>query len=80
MEIDCVQRNDTFKLEITLHRDNVRLKLINCLLPDPTHFSLPSTFKVPFQPCQGWQQFNGIAEEKLIERTKTILSLLMIEK
>ncbi len=45
MEIDCVQRNDKFKFKLTLDRQNVRLKLIYCLLPDPPRFSLPSTFK-----------------------------------
>jgi hypothetical protein len=44
MEIDCIQRNNTFKFEITLDRHNARLKLIYCFLPDPLHFSLPSTF------------------------------------
>jgi hypothetical protein len=46
MEIDCVQRNDTFKFKLTLDRHNARLKLIYCLLPDPPRFSLPSTFNV----------------------------------
>jgi hypothetical protein len=45
MEIDCVQRNNTFKFKVTLDRHNPRLKLIYCLLPDPPRFSLPSTFK-----------------------------------
>ncbi len=44
MEIDCVQRNDTFKFKLTLDRRNAGLKLIYCLLPDPPRFSLPSTF------------------------------------
>jgi hypothetical protein len=44
MEIDCLQRNNTFKFKITLDRHNARLKLNYCLLPDPLHFSLPSTF------------------------------------
>ncbi len=45
MEIDCVQRNNTFKFKLTLDGHNARLKLIYCLLPDPPRFSLPSTFK-----------------------------------
>ncbi len=45
MEINCVQRNNTFKFKLTLDRHNARLKLIYCLLPDPPRFSLPSTFK-----------------------------------
>ena len=38
-----LQRNDTFKIKITLDRHNARLEL-NCWhLSDPPHFSLPST-------------------------------------
>ncbi len=45
MEIDCLQKNNKFIFKITLDRHNARLKLINCFLPYPIHFSLPSTFK-----------------------------------
>jgi hypothetical protein len=50
MEIDCLSRNDTFTFKITLDRHNATQKLIYCLLPDPPHFSLPSTFKPTFYP------------------------------
>jgi hypothetical protein len=40
-----LQRNGTFKFKITPDRHNAGQKLIYCLLPDPPHFSLPSTFK-----------------------------------
>jgi hypothetical protein len=54
MEIDCLQRNSTFKFKITLDRHNARLKLIYCFLPDPLHFSLPSTFeKIGFETGSG---------------------------
>ncbi len=33
-----------FKSHRTFHRRNARLKLYYCLLPDPPHFSLLSTF------------------------------------
>jgi hypothetical protein len=42
MEIDCLQRNGTFKSQISLNRHNARQKLNYCLLPDPPLFSLPS--------------------------------------
>jgi hypothetical protein len=45
MEIDCLQRNDTFKSQITLDRHIARPRLNYYVLPDPPHFSLPSTFK-----------------------------------
>jgi hypothetical protein len=45
MEIDCLQRNGTFKLQITLDCHNARPRLNYYFLPDPSHFSLPSTFK-----------------------------------
>jgi hypothetical protein len=45
MEIDCLQRNGTFKSQITLDRHNAILKLNYWPLPDPPNFSLPSTFK-----------------------------------
>ncbi len=35
----------TFKFQITPDRHKARQKLTYCLLPDPPHFSLPSTFK-----------------------------------
>jgi hypothetical protein len=38
-----LHKNDTFKLQITLDRHNLRLNLYDYLLPDPPHFSLPST-------------------------------------
>jgi hypothetical protein len=41
MEIDCLQRNNTFKFKITLDR---KQNLNYCIIPDPRHFSLPSTF------------------------------------
>jgi hypothetical protein len=43
MEIDCLQRNKTFKFKITLNRHNARHNINYCILPEPTHFSLPST-------------------------------------
>jgi hypothetical protein len=46
MEIDCLQRNETFKSQITLDRHNARPRLNYYVLPDPPHFSLPSTFKL----------------------------------
>jgi hypothetical protein len=46
MEIDCLQRNNTFKFKITFYRHNAKLQLNNCALLDPPHFLLPSTFKV----------------------------------
>ncbi len=45
MEIDCLQRNATFKFKMTLDRHNARQNLNYCVLPGPPHFSLPSTFK-----------------------------------
>jgi hypothetical protein len=33
-----------FKLHLTFDRHNARLKINYCLLPDPPHFSLLSTF------------------------------------
>jgi hypothetical protein len=41
-----LQRNGTFKFKITPDRRNARQNLIYCLLPVPSHFSLPSTFKM----------------------------------
>jgi hypothetical protein len=35
-----------FKFKITPDRHNAGQKLIYCLLPDPPHFSFPSTFKM----------------------------------
>ncbi len=40
-----LQRNDTFKFKITPDRHNAIQNLNNYDLPDPRHFSLPSTFK-----------------------------------
>jgi hypothetical protein len=40
-----LHRNGTFKFKITPDRHNAGQKLIYCLLSDPPHFSLPSTFK-----------------------------------
>ncbi len=48
MEIDYLQRKYTFKFKITFDRHNARQKLTYCLLPDPPHFSLPSTLD-PFK-------------------------------
>jgi hypothetical protein len=45
MEIDCLERNDMFKFKITPDRHNARQNLNYCVLLDPPHFSLPSTFK-----------------------------------
>ncbi len=45
MEIDCLQRNATFKFKMTLDRHNARPNQNYCVLPGPPHFSLPSTFK-----------------------------------
>jgi hypothetical protein len=45
-----LQRKNTFKFKITLHRHNAIQNLNYYVLPDPPHFSLPSTFK--FQRCQ----------------------------
>jgi hypothetical protein len=39
-----LHKNDTFKLKITLDRHSPRLKLNDGLLPDPSNFSLPTTF------------------------------------
>jgi hypothetical protein len=38
MEIDCLQRNATFKFKITLDRHNARQNLNYCILPDPPYF------------------------------------------
>jgi hypothetical protein len=45
MEIDCLQKNSTFKWQITLDRHNAIPRLNYYVLPDPSNFSLPSTFK-----------------------------------
>ncbi len=45
MEIDCLQRNGTFKSQLT-NRHNARPRLNYYFLSDPSHFSLPSTFKI----------------------------------
>jgi hypothetical protein len=39
------QKNDTFKVQITLVRDNARLKVNEYLLPDPPHFSLGTVYQ-----------------------------------
>jgi hypothetical protein len=44
--MDCLQRNGTFKSQITLDRHNARPRLNYYFLPDPSHFSLPSTFNI----------------------------------
>jgi hypothetical protein len=44
MEIDGLQRKGMFKSQITLDRHNARPRLNYYFLPDPSHFSLPSTF------------------------------------
>jgi hypothetical protein len=46
MEIECLQRNGTFKSQIALDRHNARPRLNYYFLPDHSHFSLPSTFKI----------------------------------
>jgi hypothetical protein len=51
MEIDCLQRNDTFKSQITLDRHITRPRLNYYVFPDPSHFSLPSTFKKKNMTC-----------------------------
>ncbi len=56
MEIDCLQRNNTFKFKITSDRHNAKLKLNNCALLDPPHFSLPSTFKYVPSKQEGTEQ------------------------
>jgi hypothetical protein len=45
-----LQRNGTFKSQITLDGHNARLRLNYYFLPDPSHFSLPSTFKGTVAP------------------------------
>jgi hypothetical protein len=45
MEIGLLHKNYTFKLQMTLDRHSPRLKLNDSPLPDPSHFSLPSSFK-----------------------------------
>jgi len=44
MEIDFLNGNNTFKLQMTLNRHNARPRLNYYGLPYPPHFSLPSTF------------------------------------
>ncbi len=46
MEIDCLQRNGTFKSQITLGRHNASSKLNYYFLSDPSHFSWTSTFNL----------------------------------
>jgi hypothetical protein len=45
MEIDFLNGNNTFNLQMTLNRHNARPRLNYYGLPYPPHFSLPSTFK-----------------------------------
>jgi hypothetical protein len=45
MEIDFLNRNNTFKLQMTINRHNARPRLNYYGLPYHPHFSLPSTFK-----------------------------------
>ena len=43
-----------FKLKITPDHHNAGPKLIYCLLPEPAHFSLPSTFKDASDAMHNW--------------------------
>jgi hypothetical protein len=53
-----------FKLQITLNRHNARQRLNYYFLPDPSHFSLPSTFKTI--PTLVWQRGEGL--DGVVER------------
>jgi hypothetical protein len=53
MESDFLHKNDTFTLQITLDRRNLRLNLKDNLLPNPPHFSLLSTVE-PLVPSGAW--------------------------
>jgi hypothetical protein len=53
MDIDFLNRNNTFKLQMTLNRHNARPRLNYYGLPYLPHFSLPSTFKGIDRPFGG---------------------------
>ncbi len=53
-EICFLHKNDTFKMQITLDRHNLRLNLNDDLLPEPPHFSLPSIFKGTVSILTSW--------------------------
>jgi hypothetical protein len=44
----CLQGNCMFKLQINFDHHNAGLKFNNCLRFDPRHFSLLSTFNLPY--------------------------------
>ncbi len=64
MEIDCLQRNNTFKWQITLDRHNASRNLNKSVLPDPPHFLLPSTFKGVGQPWYKIRRHKGRGRSK----------------
>jgi hypothetical protein len=49
MEIDFLEENDIFKMQIPLDRHSPIIMPNDCQLPNPSYFPLPSTFNIDLE-------------------------------